>query len=519
MAEPPISEAVSQAQGEQAAQQQLDDFRKNAAYNALVQTYGPAAGDPEAWAKSAQAKQTQDVEPYAAPTAQADLQGKQLGNADQTIKNQDALRQQQGQALYSVTQMAKTAANPDGSIDPAKYDQLFSNPLVQKATGVTPDEVAQAKPLITSPGGTTHLDAIGSAALGAQKVSGAVAYGQNADGTSYAIEHDAMGRLSKVPIGDGVTPTAVTNANSGQQRVKQGWQRTAQGWRRVDIGQQNANTNAYNAGVRSNNSQYGAPDGTAPPQQGAIVAPAAAPAPSTDERSQAAAALLKQYHNNPDAAIQNAPDDATAQAVADLVTKNHSQAPAAPAVHGSAAPAIPQLSGKPLATRTGAAQQIVAGQVNLDNANSIAGSMAKQITPYTTGAGSLMSSLPGSVANDLRRNAQTLKAQAAQAVLQGMKNNQGSTGIGRVLQAEYQNFTNMYGNMEQDQSTKQFQYHLGLLQHSLNKMTQIQRAGFRAQWKTDPESALGMEPRHASGSGPIKTGARLPGGFTVVKVQ
>lgn len=215
MAEPPISEAVSQAQGEQAAQQQLDDFRKNAAYNALVQTYGPAAGDPDAWAKSAQAKQTQDVEPYAAPTAQAELQGKQLGNADQTIKNQDALRQQQGQALYSVTQMAKSAANPDGSIDPDKYDQLFSNPLVQKATGVTPDQVAQAKPLITGPGGMQHLDSIATAALGPVKAQGAVGYGTDANGNPVQIGRDQYGRPIMQPL-NGVTPTAVTNANTKQ---------------------------------------------------------------------------------------------------------------------------------------------------------------------------------------------------------------------------------------------------------------------------------------------------------------
>lgn len=495
------------AQIEAARQAQLDDFRKNAAYNALVQTHGAVAGDPEAWSAANKAQAETDTADLVRPTAQAGLDKAQ---ADTAAAQQTARRNN----IFTFGAYLKNGGDP-GQLD---------NPNVQKFLGISPDDAAAAKQMVIGPDGKVipeRVDGLLSAGMGP---TGAMASGgvtQMIDpvtGQVTLVRGTKAGGIMENSLPQGATTPQAMNAQSGQQRAQQGWQRTAQGWRRVDIGQQNANTGAYSAGVRSNNSQYGAPDGSAPPQQGG-AAPAAAPAPSTDERSQTAAALLKQYHNNPDAAIQNAPDDATAQAVADLVTKNHSQAPASATSHSSAAPAIPQLNGKPLATRTNAAQQIVAGQVNLDNANSIAGSMAKQITPYTTGAGSLMSSLPGSIANDLRRNAQTLKAQAAQAVLQGMKNNQGSTGIGRVLQAEYQNFTNMYGNMEQDQTTQQFKYHLGLLQHSLNKMTQVQRAGFQAQWKTDPESALGMEPRHASGSGPIKTGARLPGGFTVVKVQ
>lgn len=151
---------------------------------------------------------------------------------------------------------------------------------------------------------------------------------------------------------------------------------------------------------------------------------------------------------------------------------------------------IDSLPAKGRQMAIGQAQQVLGSKLNLSNANAIADSMAKQITPYTTGAGVAMNLLPGTVAKDLERNAETLRAQAAQAVLSGMKGQSGQTGLGRVLQSEYKNFTAMYGNLAQDQSTKQYAFHLSLLQQSLNHMQQLQDSAYTSMWKATPEDVL-----------------------------
>lgn len=235
-----------------------------------------------------------------------------------------------------------------------------------------------------------------------------------------------------------------------QQRSNQGQENADTSRAGLPIRKQNADTAAFNAGVRANNSVYGAPGGAPGPGTGAPAAQSGQPAPS----------------------------------------------------------AIDQLPPKGQTQVRGQAQQIVNNQTNFDNAMTIAASMQKQISPYTTGAGALLKSLPGSLQNDLRANAETLRAQAAQAVLSGSKNAQGNTGFGRILQAEYKNFTNMYGNLEQDQSAKQYAFHLQLLQQSLAKIQSAQRSNFTGQWKVSPEAAIGQPER---GAGPLPQGWKYLG--------
>jgi hypothetical protein len=422
-----------------------DAARKSEAYNALSKAYGPAvAYNPEAAQNAATAAANMPLAPQAAQTALSTSQANLQGKQ---LENTQTAQTAQQLAGYRAAQVLKSFQNDDGSIPQDAYDK-FIRPNAA-LFGIDPAHVDQFGQLLTQPGGARHLDTISQALVGPTKVTGATTYAQatGPDGKpiTVAITHDQYGNQHETPLA-GVTTTQQQNANtSGKKQTETARHDTVT----ESIGQQNANSNTFRANTGANNSNFGNPN--APLAQGGTVAPA----PGADTH-----------------------------------------------------PAVPVLTGKPLATRTAAAQQLAGTDVNIQNANTIANSMKDQITPYTTGAGALMAKLPGSVAANLHANAETLRAQAAQAVLSSMKNAQGSTGVGRILQAEYKNFTNMYGNLEQDQTAKQYAFHLGLLQQSLNKIQNIQHQGFKAQYGVDHNTVLGIQP--GGGTAP----PALPKGWT-----
>ena len=409
--------------------------RKSEAYNALSKAYGPAIADnPEnaqaAAAAAASIPLAAQNAQTAAATGQANLTGKQL-------ENTGTQTQQQQYAAYRAAQMLKSQAGPDGSIPADAYDKIVRPNA--SLFGIDPSHVDQLGQMLSSPGGTQHLDQISQALIGPTKVAGTTNYAQTIgpDGkpVTVAITHDQFGNQHETML-PGVTTTQQQNATTGAAKVPILQQNANTNTAKLPILQQNANANTYRANTGANNTAFGNPGGAPLAQRG------------------------------------------TAQ----------------PAPGAATNPAVPVLTGKPLATRTSQAQQLAGTDVNIQNANTIAESMKSQITPYTTGAGAIMSKLPGSVATNLHANAETLRAQAAQAVLSGMKNAQGSTGVGRILQAEYKNFTNMYGNLEQDQTAKQYAFHLSLLQQSLNKMQNIQHQSFKTQYGVDHNTVLGIEP-------------------------
>lgn len=148
------------------------------------------------------------------------------------------------------------------------------------------------------------------------------------------------------------------------------------------------------------------------------------------------------------------------------------------------------------------ATQLVNQTTMLSNTNTLIASTRRQISPYTVGAGSTLSSLPGSVQKDLANNLSTLQANEQQAVIAAMKNNKGQTGIGRVLQSEANNFQKVLGSINQDQSVKALDFHLTLLQQSLQKMQSASRGGFQTMYGVSPEHAIGQPELSSKGGGP-----------------
>jgi hypothetical protein len=87
--------------------------------------------------------------------------------------------------------------------------------------------------------------------------------------------------------------------------------------------------------------------------------------------------------------------------------------------------------------------------------------------------------LPGSQATNIKRNLETIKAQGLMSWIASLKNSQGQTGIGRVLQSEANTAQALYGNMEQDQDAHQLKYHLQLFRRSVNSLLDHAETGFR----------------------------------------
>ena len=213
----PINVSTVMEQNAQNQQNQIDRFRKNAAFNALQSVYGPAAGDPETWGKLESINEAQQLQPG---KVQAQSIQNQTDQQALDVKRQD----QQRNNAYSLVQMLRSqATQPDGSINPDAYDKLLSNPAVQQIVGVSPEQAAQLKPLLTAPGGAAHLDSFAEAILGPQQVTGAAIPVQNADGTYGVIKTDKFGRSVQVPL-NGAQPVS---AVQGQERIDVSKERAA----------------------------------------------------------------------------------------------------------------------------------------------------------------------------------------------------------------------------------------------------------------------------------------------------
>lgn len=424
-----------------------DMQRKTAAYNALNAAYGPAiAYSPENAFNAAKASVAQQTIPTQVGQEQANLQQTQQGNV--TAKTQFDREQ-----AYRAAGMLAASADPQtGAISGDLFDQTISAHPDQY--GMTPDMVAAFRARATAPGGADFMSHVQQQIIGPQQMVGAPMVANTPNGPE-VIRFGKNGGMSTTQLGPGVTPVAqekVDTANAAlAERKKQDAYLQAHGWTTAKIAEFRASTGA-------NNSLYGAGGATLPGVPGAGGGNTLPP-PSTD--------LI---------GAGNPPGSKTA---------------------GQPAPKASVIDTLPIKGQVqvrSQAQQIVNNQTTFDQAMRVADSMDKQISPWSTGPGSKIA-LPGSVQNDLRRNAQTLQAAAAQAVLTGMKNAQGSTGIGRILQAEYKNFTSVYGNLETDQSAAQFKQHLGFLRDSLTRIITTQRSAFQAQWKQSPEGAIGMPER------------------------
>ncbi len=145
-------------------------------------------------------------------------------------------------------------------------------------------------------------------------------------------------------------------------------------------------------------------------------------------------------------------------------------------------------------TANDAAKQVTTVADGVAQAKPIIQQTLQQITPYTTGAGSLLKDLPGSVQNNLKRNLETLKANEFLSVLGSMKNAKGQSGMGRVLQAEVPMMQAAFGNMSQDQTTTQLAQHLSLLSQLLDRSNEKAVGGFKANYGANPYDVAGVKP-------------------------
>ena len=425
-----VDYAGANAEGASQAQGAMDTWRKNQAFNALQKIYGDPAGNPELAHSLQENAQAAAMNPLLQKQQQLSNAGKDTQNQQANYNLSEEQAGNQRMAQYRAIEGLRGDIKPDGSVDPDVYDKHVDPDLL----GIAPEHRDQLKALATQPGFGEHLTTIENSLLGATKAQGATTTGV-IDGKSVMIGHDQYNRAIITPLGD-VTPVAQERADTGQQGADTRADALAntkrhqgitegQGAQRVVTGQTNAATAARGEDLRANNSAFG--------QSANAPAPAGAPgAPAPDK----------------------APVDG-------MTCFN----------------GLPQKGRQQVVS---SAQNLASQKVNLDNANAIMGTMEKQVGPYSTGPGSLTAHFPGTVATNLDENAKSIKAQAAQIVLQGMKNSQGQTGIGRILQAEYNNFTNLYGNLDTKQSAGQYAYHLGLVKQSLNRMFDIQQQSFSA---------------------------------------
>lgn len=446
------------------------EVRKTNAYNALAKVYGPMAGDPEAAQADASAEVATANAPnlIAANKAKADALtaaqgqfGPSAGNPDaqsQNLQNADTQGTAQRQAQVRGIQMLKSSI-PEGadSVDPATFDRVVGQNA--KTLGLTdPDQLAQFKAAVTAPGGATHLDSISQALMSPQTVVGAKPIVYGTDGKAYQVQTTKTGTTAMVPLGD-VSQASVLN-NNNNMPIKKENADTAKA--KLPILQQNANTAAYSANTRSNNSNFGNPNGQA--SQGG----------SPTRANPGGQASSANTH------VANADGTATTPTFDKLAP----------------------VGSKARATALGSAQQIVGQDITLQNANQVFGQALKQV-PAGAGPSSLIKSLPGSVQADLNANLATIKSQEQMAWIASMKNASGQTGIGRVLQSEAKNAESLFGNLGQEQTVGQLQLHLNLAQRAINQLHSTAQAAFKAQWGQDPYALMGATPGGTSATTPV----------------
>lgn len=463
-----------------ARQTARDNARANLARDALVKQYGAVAGDPENWLKVAAAQTEAAKAPYAGPEAAAGVANTQAQTAQTQATTAGLTGDQQRMAQYRATQMLGDYVDPKtGSVDPQAFDKVIGDGSM---LGIDPQHLGPLKQMVTAPGGAAHLSTISQALIGPAKVAGASTVIQNPDGAYAVAREDQYGRMTTQPLPTGAAPVV---AQATQQRVAQGNVRLQQGQERVGIAQQNANTGAYRADVTSNNSTFGASGAVAAPQTGAV--------PSASGLD---AFIAK--HGNIDAALAaTGSNSALTNAVADRYEQVNKLGKYA---DGAVTPASPldHLPPKGRQMVIGQAQQLANQRTNLNNTNAILDQVTQQITPYTAGGGSLLNAIPGTVQKNLKANLETLSAQGLTSWIQSLKNAQGQTGIGRVLQSEANAAMKLYGNMEQDQSAKQLLYHSQLFRKAVNDLNDHAHQAFKAQWKVDPETIVGTESKASS---------------------
>lgn len=454
-------------EGAQAFGSLSDSIRKNSAFNALTHVYGPGGGAVQEMQADISGKQSKaDLEAAQAGQAQALTEGERQ-------KTKFEVSDHQRLGMYRTLTALEDSVDPaTGSVDPDAFDRVVG-PNADALGFESPEHVAQVKKALTSPGGAAHINSIRSALIGPTKITGAPAYSTGPNGESLVTHYDQYGNPETSMLqGRGVqqqrAATGEENAQTSIGRLDLSKlsqkERAAYDLIKGKIAQQNANTSARGEDLRANNSVFGQSGG------GPSAAP---PGPAA----------------GPGAGNPQAPGGVTG----------------AP---GTVAPLFNSLPPKGRQAAIGQAQQIVNQKNNLATVNSLLDQVDKQISPWTAGAGSMLAALPGGTQKDLKANLATLKAQGLTAWIQSMKNAQGQTGIGRVLQSEANAAMNLYGNMEQDQSAKQLAYHAQLFRKAVNNLYKTAQSGFKTMYGSEPEAIVGLD--NSGGGAPAAPGGAAP---------
>jgi len=433
--------------GQEFANTLQETSRKTAAYNALRNVYGDVAGNPQAAGELQQQSQSAQLFPGQLAQQGANLAQTQAGTAQTAQTTALAAAQAQREGQFRALTMLENNVNPQtGSIDAATFDRVV-NPQTAQMLGIDPAHVQPLRDALTSPGGAQHIDTIKRGLIAPTAATGQPIVAQDASGNSVLINRDKYGNPIQQQLPAGVTPVSQQTANLGKARLAE---KTVQDKLLDDLSAGRLSVAQYRAKLEAAN-KANLPDvnppGSAPPAAVPGTAPGAPAAP-------------------PQSQFDRLPMGSKARDVA-----------------------------------IGSAQSLTTQKINLDNANFIADSMEKQIGPYSTGAGGFLKRIPAGLAKDLEANATSMSSMAAAAVMQGMKNAQGQTGIGRVLQSEYKNFTTQLGNLaDQEQSDTQYLQHLHLARQALNNLFDAQRNGFKQRYGKEYHEVI-PQPQAGSAAG------------------
>lgn len=542
-------------QGGDYAQAQTDAYRKAQTTNYLVGQYGPQAADPALLSQGVAATTAQQMQGSDVAAAQAE-------NADKTaaigreaqLRAAYALKQAMGSGIEAGTAFdtivapnaqtlglsaSDTAAfrahlmqNPgmvdsliDGLAGPAKPSgapenlrgadgQLSNQQLVLDERG--------GSHVVTAPEGTTFSGPLGMA--GSPKPE------QLPDG-SWGYRVFTKSGQSSLIHADG-TPVAGLNASANQQKA--------------DAATSQAKTAAYSAGVKSNNTEYGAPGGAAAPTgpgpgpfglsppMASLATGITGAFPGTRVTSGyrsvaangAAGGVSDSEHMSGNAADFHIPAGMSGPQFAAQIKQKFPGATVlyegpgaanstAPHVHvqlplgtaAAAAPgppsATPTLAGGPLFNQlppkgrlaaVGQAEGIVNGFSQLQRADQqIASITAEAGNPLATGLlGQITGKFGGSPGYDLRGQVGQLKALGLQQYIASLKTGGPGGAGGLRIKSEADAAMQAYGNLDPNLSEPVLRQHLQLFQQAVHQLMATAQAGFQQQWGVDPWTAAGV---------------------------
>ena len=490
--------------------------RQNAAGNALVSQFGPQAGNPEAMAKTTEASAAQGEQ--------------QAFGQSRVIQALASVPVEQRGALFDSLVVPNAQA---WGIDPAHLPTtraMLTNPAISDDTL---NHISQS---LTS----MHAKMVGAPVVGFDSNTG----------QSVLIKGDQFGGSHVQPLGSGVTPVSQQRAGTAQETADTGLlrQQVAQAnatygptspqaqaaaarlgqavaGQAIQTTESGNNPNAVNAKSGAAGLMQLKPETVANPGFG--IAPAKDDSPGENQRvgQQYYSALSHKYGNptqalaaynwgpgNVDKWIAAGADPnklpQETQAYIGKVAMNAQKLGGINGLFGPAAAAAAQPGATPIVGNAafqalpekgrvqtiGQAQHLADQGSNLKTVSQVLDQVDQQISPFTAGAGSLIKDLPGTAQANLKANLATLSAQGLTAWIQSLKNAQGQTGVGRVLQSEANAAMKLYGNMEQDQTAKQLAFHSQLFRTAVTNLYNHARQGFKTTWGAEPEEILNGRP-------------------------